>query len=69
MMNKSVRYLVEVVDGLGAVSRSLQVHVHVHAARHDELPRGVDGAGAAGDDQVVPHQPHHPILRLEIFFG
>ena len=68
-MKESSRYLVKVIDGLRAVSGALQVHVHVHATRHDELPRGVDGAGAAGDDQVVPHQPHHPILRLEIFFG
>ena len=38
------------------------MHVHVDAAGHDELPRGVNLSGAAGDDEVVTHEPDHAIL-------
>ena len=58
-----ILHLIEIIDGLGSKAGPLEVHVHVDAAGHDELPRGVDGAGAAGDDEVVPHEPDHAILQ------
>ena len=39
--------------------------VHVDAPRNDQLPRGVDGAGAPGDDEVVAHESDHAILTTQ----
>ena len=61
-VTQSSPHLIEIIDSLSAVAGPLEVHVHVDAAGHDELPRGVDGPGAAGDDEVIAHEPDHAIL-------